>query len=352
MMNQSGRRSIAGALVAAALFGASTPAAKALGAELHPFALAGLLYAGSGVGLMWWLLIRRVSGRGVMLGIEKSDLPWLAGAILTGGIVAPALLMFGLAQAEASTASLLLNLESVFTALIAWFVFRESFDRRIAAGMALIVAGGVLLALQPDAPAQMGRSALLVAGACLCWAIDNNLTRRISAGDATAISAIKGCVAGASNLSLAVAAGAAWPTPGIALKAMCVGLAGYGLSLVLFVIALRELGSARTGAYFSTAPFFGVVLSIAVLGDKSGPLFWAAAALMAWGVWLHVSERHSHPHAHETLEHGHSHVHDAHHRHVHDFDWDGTEPHTHSHHHPLLTHTHPHFPDIHHRHGH
>lgn len=351
-MNRNNRGSIAGALMAAALFGASTPAAKAMGAELHPFALAGLLYAGSGIGLSAWLLARLLSGRRVMLGIAKCDLPWLAGAILTGGVVAPALLMFGLARTDASIASLLLNLESVFTALIAWFVFRESFDRRIAAGMALIVAGGVLLAAQPDALLEVGLSALLVAGACLCWAIDNNLTRRISAGDATAIAAIKGCVAGASNLTLAVAAGAAWPTPGVAISDLCVGLAGYGFSLVLFVIALRELGSARTGAYFSTAPFFGVGLSIAVLGEKAGPQFWAAAALMAWGVWLHVSERHSHPHAHETLEHGHSHVHDAHHRHMHDFDWDGTEPHIHSHRHPFLTHTHPHFPDIHHRHVH
>lgn len=351
-MNRRDIGSISGALAAAALFGASTPAAKALGADLHPFALAGLLYAGSGVGLALWILARRLSGSAVMLGLAAADLPWLAGAVVVGGVLAPAMLMFALAQSAASVVSLLLNLESVFTALIAWFVFRENFDRRIAAGMALIVAGGVLLAIRPEASVHLDGAALLVAGACLCWAIDNNLTRRISAGDATAIAAIKGCVAGVSNLSLAVMAGAVWPSSGITLAAMGVGLAGYGLSLVLFVVALRELGAARTGAYFSAAPFVGVVVSIAVLGETAGPPFWAAVALMAWGVWLHASERHAHAHTHEPLEHGHRHVHDAHHQHAHDFEWDGAEPHTHRHRHQPLNHAHAHFPDIHHRHEH
>ncbi|MBS0335962.1 MAG: DMT family transporter [Proteobacteria bacterium] len=351
-MSAGGKWSIAGALAAAALFGASTPAAKALGADVNPFALAGLLYAGSGLGLGAWLLARRVAGRSVPLGIAAADLPWLAGAVLAGGVAAPAMLMFGLASTQATVASLLLNLESVFTALIAWFVFRENFDRRIAAGMALITAGGVLLAFEPGAFERFDGAALLVAAACLCWAIDNNLTRKISAGDAIAIAAIKGCVAGATNLALAVAAGAALPPVLVSAGAMGVGFAGYGLSLVLFVVALRELGAARTGAYFSTAPFVGVTLAIGVLGEPAGITFWGAAALMALGVWLHVSERHQHPHSHEPLEHAHRHSHDAHHAHSHDFDWDGSEPHTHPHRHQPLTHTHPHFPDIHHRHGH
>jgi drug/metabolite transporter (DMT)-like permease len=351
-MSPGGKRSIAGALAAAALFGASTPAAKALGADVHPFALAGLLYAGSGLGLGAWVLARRAAGRSVPLGIAAADLPWLAGAVLAGGVAAPAMLMFGLASTQATVASLLLNLESVFTALIAWFVFRENFDRRIAAGMALITAGGVLLAFQPGAFDRLDGAALLVAAACLCWAVDNNLTRKISAGDAITIAAIKGCVAGATNLALAVAAGAALPPLLVAAGAIGVGFAGYGLSLVLFVIALRELGAARTGAYFSTAPFVGVTLAIGVLGEPAGALFWSAAALMALGVWLHVSERHQHTHAHEPLDHAHRHTHDAHHAHGHDFDWDGSEPHSHPHRHQPLTHSHPHFPDIHHRHGH
>ncbi len=351
-MNTRDGKSIAGALAAAALFGASTPAAKAIGVELHPFALAGLLYAGSGLGLVAWIAGRRIFGHRTTLGIPSGELPWLAAAVLVGGIVAPALLMFGLARTEASVASLLLNLESVYTALIAWFVFRESFDRRIAAGMALIVAGGMLLGLQPGPLMDAGGAALLVSAACLCWAIDNNLTRRISAGDATAIAAIKGCVAGASNLSLAYMAGSAMPSSGVALSAMAVGFAGYGLSLVLFVVALRELGAARTGAYFSTAPFVGICLAVLLLGETPGPWFWAATALMACGVWLHASERHMHAHTHVPQEHEHSHIHDEHHRHEHESGWTGSEPHTHRHRHEPLTHAHRHFPDIHHRHGH
>jgi drug/metabolite transporter (DMT)-like permease len=345
-------RSVTGALAAAALFGASTPAAKALGGELRPFALAGLLYAGSGLGLALWMIARRASGRRTALGIANADLPWLAGAVLAGGVAAPAMLMFGLAATQATVASLLLNLESVFTALIAWFVFRENFDRRIALGMALITAGGGVLSMAPGGFGEIDAAALLVAAACLFWAIDNNLTRRVSAGDPIAIAAIKGCVAGTVNLALAGLAGDSWPAVGTVMAALGIGFAGYGLSLVLFVVALRDLGAARTGAYFSTAPFVGVALAIGVLGEPAGATFWVAAGLMGWGVWLHVSERHEHTHSHELLEHFHQHSHDEHHRHTHDFDWDGSEPHAHPHRHDPLTHRHPHFPDIHHRHGH
>ena len=351
-MTPSHTRSVAGALAAAALFGASTPAAKALGGEMHPFALAGLLYAGSGLGLAAWMLIRRAGGQRVALGIAAADLPWFAGAVLAGGVIAPAMLMYGLAGTQATVASLLLNLESVFTALIAWFVFRENFDRRIALGMALIAAGGVTLSGGPAGFERFDRAALLVAAACLFWAVDNNLTRRISAGDPIAIAAIKGCVAGTVNLVLAALAGDSLPAVGATAAALCVGFVGYGLSLVLFVVALRELGAARTGAYFSTAPFVGVALAIGVLGDPVSASFWLAAALMGAGVWLHVSERHEHVHSHEPLDHLHEHSHDEHHRHLHDFDWDGKQPHAHPHRHEPLTHRHPHFPDIHHRHGH
>jgi drug/metabolite transporter (DMT)-like permease len=351
-MTRAHLRSIAGALAAAALFGASTPAAKALGGELRPFALAGLLYAGSGLGLSLWMIARHVSGHKVALGIAYRDLRWLAAAVVSGGLAAPALLMFGLAATQATVASLLLNLESVFTALIAWFVFRENFDKRIALGMALITAGGVVLSMASGEFGGMDFAAFLVAGACLFWAIDNNLTRRISAGDPIAIAAIKGGVAGAANLALAGMTGSSWPATGTVAQALCIGFAGYGLSLVLFVVALRDLGTARTGAYFSTAPFVGVALAIGVLGEPAGTAFWFAAALMGGGVLLHVSERHEHLHSHEPLEHSHEHTHDEHHRHKHDSNWDGVEPHAHAHRHEVLTHRHPHFPDIHHRHHH
>ncbi len=340
---------MASALAAAFLFGASTPAAKILAGQMPAFLLAGLLYAGSGIGLALWLALRAPRGAPPL---ARADLPWLAGAVVTGGVIGPVLLMLGLAATQASTASLLLNLEGVLTALIAWFAFKENFDRRIALGMALIVAGGALASLEPGALGGVSAGALCIAGACLAWAIDNNLTRKVSAGDAVTIAAIKGLAAGTVNIGVALAAGARWPGGAPALAAALVGLAGYGISLALFVVALRELGAARTGAYFSTAPFVGVALALAALGEAPAMLFWIALPLAAAGVWLHVTERHAHEHVHEPTGHAHSHVHDEHHRHEHDFEWDGTEPHSHSHRHERLVHSHPHYPDIHHRHRH
>jgi drug/metabolite transporter (DMT)-like permease len=276
---------------------------------------------------------------------------WLFGAIAFGGVAAPALLMLGLTSTPAATSSLLLNLEGVLTAVIAWIVFRENVDFSVFLGMAAIVAGGVVLAWQPGAT-HATRGALLIALACLCWAIDNNLTRRISTADAMVIACAKGLVAGATNLGFAVAMGAHLPAPHIVAGAMTTGFGGYGVSLVLFVIALRGLGTARTGAYFSVAPVFGVALSLAMWPQAPGASFWIAAALMTLGVWLHVRERHEHEHTHERLEHTHRHMHDEHHRHVHDFPYSGDEPHTHPHVHLPITHSHAHFPDIHHRHAH
>lgn len=341
-------RAVASALAAALLFGASTPAAKLLAGELPAFLLAGLLYAGSGLGLALWVALRPNAGAARL---AAADLPWLAGAVLSGGVAGPVLLMLGLAATPASTASLLLNLEGVFTALIAWFVFRENFDRRIAFGMLLIVAGGALASLEAGTGG-IALGSLLVAAACLAWAIDNNLTRRISAGDPATIAAIKGAVAGVVNISIALLLGHAWPSAVQVAAAGLVGLLGYGVSLALFVVALRELGSARTGAYFSIAPFAGVSLAIVALGEAPGALFWVGLPLAAAGVWLHVTERHVHEHVHVPLEHAHSHTHDAHHQHDHDFAWDGSEPHVHPHRHSRLVHSHPHYPDIHHRHHH
>ena len=346
-------RSIVYALASAALFGASTPLAKLLLSDAAPLMVAGLLYLGSGVGLAAWLGLRALSTRAEEASpIDRAQWPWLAGAIAAGGVAGPALLMFGLARTEGSAASLLLNLEAVLTAAIAWLVFRENVDRRIFLGMAAIVAGGVLLSWD-QAPRAGGMAGpLLVAAACLAWAVDNNLTRKVSGGDAATIACLKGLVAGSVNLGLALAAGAALPAAGTLLAAAALGLAGYGVSLALFVVALRGLGTARTGAYFSVAPFFGAGLAFAVLAETPSAAFWIAAALMALGVWLHISERHEHEHAHEPMEHTHEHVHDEHHRHEHDFPWDGREPHVHPHHHPRLVHSHPHYPDLHHRHPH
>lgn len=344
---------IGSALLAALLFGASTPLAKLLVKDVSPVLLAGLLYAGSGLGLGAWLLVRRVAGSHAPseAPLQRRDWPWLAGAVLFGGVLGPVLLMLGLVATPASSASLLLNLESVLTALMAWVVFRENVDARIFLGMVAIVAGGVLLS-KGQGPARLPWGALAIAGACACWAIDNNLTRAVSGGDPVQVAAIKGGVAGTINIAVAFLIGQRLPGGWQILAAGAIGLAGYGISLVAFVLALRHLGAARTGAYFSTAPFVGATLALVLLGEAPTAVFWIAGGLMALGVWLHVSERHVHEHAHEALEHEHAHVHDEHHQHEHDFQWDGTEPHTHHHVHAPLVHTHPHYPDLHHRHTH
>ena len=340
------------ALAAAALFGASTPFAKLLLGELPPVALAGLLYLGSGVGLSAWWLFARIRRRPAEAGLKRADLPWLAGAVASGGVVGPALLMLGLARTPASSAALLLNLEGVLTALLAWFVFKENFDRRIALGMAAISAGGVVLSWGGTPEAGVPWGPLAVAGACLAWAIDNNLTRKVSASDPVQIAAVKGLVAGVVNLAAGVAIGFPAPTLPLVVAAGAVGFVGYGASLVCFVLALRHLGTARTGAYFSLAPFVGAGLSLVVLSEGVTGSLALAAALMGLGLYLHLTERHDHVHAHEPLDHDHLHSHDEHHRHAHAPGDPPGEPHSHPHRHEAMTHAHPHYPDIHHRHGH
>jgi drug/metabolite transporter (DMT)-like permease len=339
------------ALLAAALFGASTPFAKLLMGEFSPVLLAGLLYLGSGVGLTVVRLIRDRSWK--PSGLTRAEWPWLLGAIFFGGVLGPVALMFGLTYTSGSTASLLLNLEAVLTAVIAWVVFKENADRRIVLGMAAIVAGGIVLSLPDGETGGTGWiGPLAVAAACLCWAIDNNLTRKVSASDALFIAASKGLIAGSVNSLLALSLGATLPNVMGMMVIMTVGLLGYGVSLVMFVLALRGLGTARTGAYFSTAPFVGAVVALALLGESASPAFWLAAGFMGIGVWLHLTEHHDHEHIHEPISHAHRHTHDEHHQHQHDFKWDSSEPHDHRHSHIAIVHKHPHFPDIHHRHPH
>ena len=341
----------AAALGSALLFGVTTPLAKLLLDPASPLLVAGLLYLGSGAGLALWILVRE---RGRPPPVARADWPWLAAAVASGGVLAPALLMTGLSRASAASASLLLNLEAVFTALLAWVVFREHTSRRMVVGFAAILAGGVLLAW-PDhsgRPLQSPTAMLLIAAACLCWGLDNNLTRKIAGGDARIIAALKGLAAGATNTALGLALGSRLPGPASLSTLLLLGLLGYGVSLVLYIRALRHLGTARTGAYFGTAPFIGGALALVLFGQGGGSDFWLASACMAFGVWLHLTEHHEHDHVHKPVSHSHEHVHDEHHRHDHDPGWDGTEPHTHEHRHLLLRHRHPHFPDIHHQHTH
>ena len=348
-------KGIGSALLAAGLFGASTPLAKTLCPQISPFLLAGLLYLGSGLGLGIYTLTgvwsQRMRSRKARLKLEH--LPWLLAIIFFGGLCGPVLLMWGLARTPASTAALLLNFEGPFTALLAWFVFKENFDRRIATGMALIFAGGLSLSWSGMPAAGVPWGALAVVGACLAWAVDNNITRKLSASDPTQIAMVKGLAAGATNSVLALALGTAGhPTAAAVLAAGLIGFLGYGISLVLFIIGLRHVGAARTSAYFSTAPFIGAAVSIGWLGDEIGPGFLIAAVLMGAGVWLHLAERHEHEHRHEPMDHEHLHFHDEHHQHAHGPNDPPGEPHSHRHHHDELVHTHPHYPGIHHRHKH
>ena len=341
------------ALVSAVLFGASTPFAKLLlGEGVNPWLLAGLLYLGSGIGLAGLQLVRRLAG--VLQSeapLRRTDLPWLGLIVLSGGIAGPVLLMLGLQSTTASSASLLLNLESLATMMIAWTMFRENVDQRILIGALSILAGAVVLSWQ-GGPSGFGWGALLIAGACLAWAIDNNLTRKLSGADPVQITTVKGLIAGGVNLTLALAAGAHLPTPLALGGAAVLGFFAYGVSLVLFVFALRYLGSARTGAYFSTAPFIGAAFAVVLLSEPFDPKLGAAAVLMGVGLYLHLAEQHAHEHHHETIEHEHRHIHDAHHQHKHGPDAPAGEPHTHRHQHAPLVHSHAHFPDLHHRHGH
>ncbi|MGB7398239.1 MAG: DMT family transporter, partial [Candidatus Macondimonas sp.] len=280
---------ILAALAAAVLFGASTPLAKRMLEQSSPALLAALLYLGSGIGL--WLL-RRVR-RQAAGSLAPGEWRWLGGAILCGGVIAPVLLMAGLTAMPASGAALLLNAEGVLTTLLAWFVFKESFDRRIAWGMLAITAGAVILSW----PAGWVEFASLwpaaaVLGACLGWALDNNLTRKVAIGDAAWIAMVKGLTAGVTNLGLAFALSAAWPGAGVVLGAMTLGFLSYGASLTLFVVALRHLGTARTGAYFSVAPFVGAMLALGLLDEPLTSTLLLGGALMAVGVALHLTERH------------------------------------------------------------
>lgn len=350
----SGHKGILAALASAFLFGAGTPLAKGLLDQVSPWMLAGLLYLGSGLGLGLYRLIRGTATPR----LSRDETGWLLAAVLCGGVMAPVLLMFGLSSMPSSHAALLLNAEAVLTTLLAWAVFKESLGQRIALGMAAIVAGALLLswpqnnALRGAQPESLW-PALAVLLACLFWALDNNFTRKVALNDASWIACVKGLVAGTTNLALAGAVGAGLPelahVSAAVPAAMLVGFLAYGVSLALFVVALRHLGASRAGAYFSTAPFVGALFSVLFLAE---PVTWqllAAASLMAFGIWLHLTEHHAHAHRHEVLEHAHLHSHDQHHQHDHPAE---TKPHSHPHRHEPMQHSHPHYPDAHHRHEH
>jgi drug/metabolite transporter (DMT)-like permease len=338
------------ALGAAIFFGASTPLSKFLLGSIDPWMLVGILYLAAGLGLLAVKIIRKgLRQETAEAALTTGDYPWLAAVVIAGGLIGPLLLMFGLSRTTAGQTSLLLTLEGLATMGIAWLAFRENVDRRLLAGAAAILAGAAVLAWEGTG-LSFDMGSLLIAGACLAWGIDNNLTRKISSADPVQIAMIKGLFAGVTNMTLAFSLGAAVPSPGLLAAGGVVGFFGIGVSLVMFMLALRHLGTARTGAYFSLAPFIGVLLAIMLLQEPVTARLLIAGALMAIGLAIHLAERHEHVHVHEELEHDHLHTHDEHHAHSHGSEV--TEPHSHRHRHEPLRHQHPHYPDLHHRHGH
>jgi drug/metabolite transporter (DMT)-like permease len=288
-LRMSDRPAILYALLSAALFGLSTPAAKFLLGTIDPGMLAGIFYCGAGIGTA---LLRRVRPKDFLYSedkLQREDIPWLAGAVISGGVVGPLLLFLGLRSTDAATASLLLTLETVATGLIAWIIFQERFNARVAFGMVLLLAGSVTLAWSGTPSLDNFLGPLAVTGACIAWGIDN-LTRKVSHANPLQIVQIKGLVAGPVNFTLALSTGGTLPQPDSAVIALLVGFVGYGVSIAFFVLALRKLGSARTGAYFGTAPFVGASASVLVLGDPVTAQLVVAGCLIGAGVWLYATE--------------------------------------------------------------
>jgi drug/metabolite transporter (DMT)-like permease len=344
------------ALLAAVLFGASPPVAKLLLGMIEPIPLAGLLYLGSGVGLLLFRGIQHIVGQSarVEAGITKADIPWLTGAILAGGVAAPIMLMFSLRTTPAATASLLLNFEGVATALIAALVFKEAIGGRIWWAVACITVASVLLSLDLSGEWGISLGAPGVLCTCALWGLDNNFTRNISAKDPLSIVTIKGLGAGGFSLILALILQTSFPKPLAALGALLLGNLSYGISIALFILAMRDLGAARTSAFFGTAPFVGALISFLLFQEFPNVLFLISLPIMIVGAVLLLGEEHAHKHVHAVIEHDHRHRHDdGHHAHGHA---EGEIPangfHSHPHVHEAVEHLHPHKPDIHHRHDH
>lgn len=337
-------------LLAAALFGVSAPLAKRLLGETSPVLLAGLLYVGAAVGL--WSH-RALAPATKEAQLARADIPKLAIVVLTGGIAGPVLMLLGLSRVTALTGSLLLNLEAPFTVVIAVALFREHLGRYAAIATALILAGAAVLKFEPGSLGADTVGVALLAAACACWALDNNLTQKLSLRDPFAIVRVKALVAGLVNTSLGLLISQfTLPSAVYIAGALVLGSVSYGASVVLDAYALRLVGAAREAAYFATAPFVGALASVALLGDS---LQWhdvVAMAAMALGVGFLARERHGHLHQHEAIEHEHVHAHDEHHQHEHSAGDPPGQPHSHVHRHTPLVHDHPHVPDAHHRHRH
>ena len=349
MMKSSTLPFILQALLAAIFFGASAPIAKLLlGDNIAPIYLAAFLYLGSGTGTFLVKLTQRMRAKAVEADIKSPDIKWLAGAIISGGILAPIILMISLQNTSASTASLLLNFEGVGTTLIALLFFKEAISRRAWTAILVITLASIFLSANFESGFGLSLGALGIILACVLWGLDNNFTRNISGKDPLAIVAWKGLVAGTFSFFLALFLGNPFPSVTTILGTLVLGFISYGLSTMLFIRSMRGLGAARTSALFGTAPLAGVLLSIVIFGEFPSFLFIIAAILMIVGALLLVNEEHSHSHVHTAMFHEHSHSHDDP-AHGHD---DARGVHSHEHEHPTEEHEHDHMPDLHHRHVH
>jgi drug/metabolite transporter (DMT)-like permease len=343
------------ALLAALLFGASAPLAKLLLGELSPLVLAGLLYLGSGFGVLLFKLLARSRSSSIKreAPLQRADMPWLAGATLAGGIAAPVILLFSLRSTPAATASLLLNFEGVATTLLAGLLFKEAVSKRAWLAIAIITMAGMLLSVNFAETWGVSAGALGILLACALWGLDNNLTRHISAKDPLTIVIVKGVCAGTVSLTLGLLTGGSVPAFPALAGALLLGFLSYGASIVLFIRAMRQLGAARTSALFTTAPLAGVGLSFLLFTGLPGTLFWIALPLMIFGASFLINEDHGHWHAHQPATHDHAHSHtDRHHEHSHPTGMVVSTSHSHMHEHTEQEHEHPHLPDTHHRHSH
>ena len=341
------------ATLSAVLFGISPVLCKMVIGEMSPVLLAGLLYLGSGIGLSFVLVRQRINIIREIQSISRIHRLKLLGAVLAGGIIAPLCLVYGIKYGRASEVSLLLNLETVATTIIARLIFKEHVSSNVWAGKVLIVLAASVIILKSPEGMAFSASGSLVVLACIFWGIDNNLTRDVDELPATALAAIKGYSAGLFNIILAAVLGFGAVDVHQIGGALLIGALSYGASLVLFIGALRKIGSARSSTYFAIGPFIGVLSALVLLREHPPAFFWFAAALMLAGVVCLYRERHEHPHIHEAIAHRHQHAHDQdeHHRHPHDEE-DNSEPHDHYHVHERVAHRHVHWPDTHHRHVH
>jgi drug/metabolite transporter (DMT)-like permease len=343
------RRGVLIGLAAAVSFGVAAPFAKLLLDDARPQLLAGLLYLGAFIVLGAVAPFRH---RSLEARLQRTDVPRLIGLVLTGGVIAPVLLLVGLDRVTGSTGSLLLNLEGPFTVLIGLAVFGEHLGRRASLGAGAVFAAGAALALGGPSGSADAVGALCIAGACLLWGVDNNLTQSLTLRDPFAIVTVKAGAAAFVNIGLALALGSPVPMLVVIAGALGLGALSYGVSILLDTYALRALGAAREAAIFATAPFFGAIIAIPVLSESLSAADVIAGGVMAAGIALMVAEHHSHEHVHAVVEHEHVHIHDEHHQHDHEPGEAASEPHSHVHRHDRLVHAHAHVSDLHHRHPH